>query len=240
MEKFISPYLTEFRPFSKSHFFALLTIAFITVLVVIFKKILTKEKIKAKLRLIIPTLVFICFVIKYMWLILTKTFSLKDDLPLHLCEISSILVIPLFIFENQIIFEIEYFLGIGSVLQALITPSLGYDFPHIIYFQFFFYHGIVIISTTYYIVLNKFKISFLSMIRAFFILNIIGFSVLGLNGILKSNYMFLCEKPLTPSLLDFLGPWPVYLIFIDLLGLINCLIFYLPYFVYNNFKKEKK
>ena len=33
-----------------------------------------------------------------------------------------------------------------------------------------------------------------------------------LNAVLHTNYMYLCTKPGGGSILDFLGPWPFYLI----------------------------
>jgi uncharacterized membrane protein YwaF len=32
------------------------------------------------------------------------------------------------------------------------------------------------------------------------------------NAIFHTNYVYLCRKPSNPSLLDLLGPWPLYLI----------------------------
>jgi hypothetical integral membrane protein (TIGR02206 family) len=48
--------------------------------------------------------------------------------------------------------------------------------------------------------------------RAFGML--IGYAVLVgvFNAITHANYMYLCRKPAGASLLDMLGPWPVYLV----------------------------
>lgn len=50
-----------------------------------------------------------------------------------------------------------------------------------------------------------------------------------LNALIGSNYMFTLRKPATASLMDVLGPWPLYLISLEVIGLIMCLILYLPF-----------
>lgn len=240
MQKLFSPYLRNFKPFSTSHLIALLVIFLLTILIFIFKKSLAKENVYKSLRIFIPIWVVFIFIADLIWLIATKSFDIKYNLPLHLCDISSLLIIPLFLFENQLVFEILYFIGIGSSLQALATPSLVFDFPHIIYFYFFSYHGIVLLGTSYYASLNKFKINFYSVIKAFVLFNIIGVIILIINVFLKSNYMFLFEKPQPASLMDALGPWPYYLIVADMLAFINCMIFYIPYAIYNKLKKRNR
>jgi uncharacterized membrane protein YwaF len=35
------------------------------------------------------------------------------------------------------------------------------------------------------------------------------------NWAIGSNYMFIARKPDTPSLIDVLGPWPLYIIWLE-------------------------
>ena len=60
-------------------------------------------------------------------------------------------------------------------------------------------------------------------------LNLYALSVGTVNAIMGWNYGYLCHKPYAPSLLDLLGPWPWYLLAIELLALVTFLILYLPW-----------
>jgi len=53
--------------------------------------------------------------------------------------------------------------------------------------------------------------------------------VFGLNMLLGSNYMYLAHKPATASAIDFLGPWPLYLLWLELIALALFLLMALPF-----------
>ena len=54
--------------------------------------------------------------------------------------------------------------------------------------------------------------------------------VMIINYAIGSNYMFLLHKPQDPSLLDYFGPWPFYLVGIEISGLITMALLYLPFY----------
>ena len=51
------------------------------------------------------------------------------------------------------------------------------------------------------------------------------------NAAIGSNYLMINYKPNTPSLLTLLPDWPLYILYMEAIGVITCLLLYLPFAV---------
>lgn len=128
------------------------------------------------------------------------------------------------------VYEIVYFWGIGGALQAVITPEIGiYTYPHFRYFQFFICHGLIITASLFMTFAEGYRPKLKSVFKAFAALNIFAALVAVFNYITGSNYMFLFEKPEVASIMDFLGPWPWYLLSLEAAALFIFALLYLPF-----------
>ncbi|MEH7236269.1 YwaF family protein [Bacillus sp. JJ1562] len=165
----------------------------------------------------------------YIWYVFTGVWDPIDSLPLQLCSISLFLSITMLLTRSYLLFEITYFLGIGGALQAMLTPELAYDFPHYRYFHFFLAHIAIILASLYMLWYENFRPTIKSVWKAFAALNLIALLVFFINKVTGGNYMFLARKPITPSLIDLLGPYPWYILSLEIVALIMFFILYLPF-----------
>jgi hypothetical integral membrane protein (TIGR02206 family) len=53
----------------------------------------------------------------------------------------------------------------------------------------------------------------------------------GINAVLGSNYLFIAHKPDAQTLLDVLGPWPWYILSMEVIGLVVFVLLYLPFWL---------
>lgn len=166
----------------------------------------------------------------HLWHIATGQWTFQTMLPLHLCSVMVWLGALTLVRRSYRIYEFLYFLGIGGALQALLTPDLGlYGFPHYRFWQTFISHGLIVTSAVYLTVVEGFRPTWKSVGRVVVGANVYMLAVFFVNQWLGSNYLFIARKPETASLLDMLPPWPYYIAYIELIGLLTCLLLYLPF-----------
>jgi hypothetical integral membrane protein (TIGR02206 family) len=166
----------------------------------------------------------------HLWNAFTGQWTIQTMLPLHLCSVLVWTGALMLVTKNYSIYEFCYFLGIGGALQALLTPDLGlYSFPHFRFFQTYISHGLIISAAIYMTVVEGFRPTWKSLLRVALWINVYMAVVFGINLLIGSNYLFVAHKPPTASLLDLLPAWPWYILWMEAIGLVMCLILYLPF-----------
>jgi len=130
---------------------------------------------------------------------------------------------------SRLLLGIVYFTGIGGALQALLTPVLGYGFPHFRFLEFFLALIAIILSVLYMVWVEGYRPGSRSMAAAMLFLHVLIVPVMLVNRATGGNYMFLARKPDSASLLDLLGPYPWYLLAMEAAALVIFWLLYLPF-----------
>lgn len=155
--------------------------------------------------------------------------SLEYALPLELCNIVLVAAIAALIRPNRFATEIAYFWGFGGVLQATLTPDLSRGFPSWDFIMFFWSHGVSLIAIVFLVSRREFRPGPNAIVRMIIALNCYGLIVGVLNSLARWNYGYLCRKPSQPSLLDYLGPWPWYLVSLEAIAFLTFCLLLLPW-----------
>jgi hypothetical integral membrane protein (TIGR02206 family) len=152
-----------------------------------------------------------------------------SNLPLQLCDVSLWATIAACLFLTPILVEFAYFAGIAGAGMALLTPDLWSPWPTYPAIYFFVAHGGIVIANIVIIYGGIFRLRPGALWRAFGLLVAFAAAVGVFNAVFKTNYMYLCNKPKSATLLDAFGPWPVYLLVAFGLSLFLYALLWLPF-----------
>lgn len=187
---------------------------------------------KAAVRWILALILWGNEIAWHYWNYITGRWTIQTMLPLHLCSILVWIGAWMLVTKSYKIYEFMYFMGIAGAFQVLITPDLGiYGFPHFRFFQTFLSHGLIVTAAIYMTVVEGFRPTWKSMIRVFVWMNLYALIIYFINNSIGSNYLMINHKPELPSILDLLPPWPVYILYMELIGVASMLLLYLPFVV---------
>ena len=144
--------------------------------------------------------------------------ELAYSLPLQLCDAAIFVAAAALWTRRHLLVEVTYFWGLAGTIQALLTPDLPQHFPSYPFFQYYIAHGGVVAAALVLVVGMR--------IFPEHLLRVIGVTLayvvlVGLvDAVTGANYMYLRAKPSAPTLLDLLGPWPVYILAASVIGLV--------------------
>jgi hypothetical integral membrane protein (TIGR02206 family) len=155
--------------------------------------------------------------------------SWESSLPLELCHCVLLACIVALFWPNRLAFEIAYFWGLGGTLHAVVTPDLGQGFPSWDFIQFFWAHGTILLAIVYLIAARKLRPGASSVPRMLLAVNLYALVVGAIDLAFGWNYGYLRHPPSQPSLIDYLGPWPWYILSLELVALFSFMILELPW-----------
>jgi hypothetical integral membrane protein (TIGR02206 family) len=180
------------------------------------------------IRHLLALLLFAATASYYAWFAANGAQMFPNHIPLELCDASLWLVIASLLTLKPAIFDVAYYWAIAGATQSLFTPNLVNPSPFLS-IQFFFDHGLIVCSALYLVWSGQARPRRGSVFRSLVAANIYALIVGAFDFRFKTDYMFLRSKPPTPSLLDYLGPWPWYILVGEFVALALFLLLYLPF-----------
>jgi hypothetical integral membrane protein (TIGR02206 family) len=138
------------------------------------------------------------------------------------------------LWRGQFAYELAFFWGLSGTFQAVLTPDTKEVFPNPLFIAFFVSHCGIIIAVLFLTWGFKMRPRPGSIWKAW----------LASQGYLASagfvdwlfradhvNFGYLAAKPAHGSLLDYFGPWPWYILTLEVMALLFFGFFYLPFWI---------
>jgi hypothetical integral membrane protein (TIGR02206 family) len=143
---------------------------------------------------------------------------MDTSIPLQLCDVAELVAVYALWSQRHWAFVLTYYWCLVLSSQALITPDVGTpeegapDFPHHLFLTFFTLHVLVVWAAIYLTWGRRMRPTWRDYRFAIIATLVWAVFTFTFNAITGTDYGYLNRKPPTASILDVLGPWPVYLL----------------------------
>lgn len=150
-------------------------------------------------------------------------------IPLQLCDLALVATVWALFRVGSRAGELAYFWVLAGSTQAVLTPDLLDPFPSAGWASFFISHCGMVLGVVYLTATGRIYPTPGSIWRVWLWVN--GYAaVAGLvNGIAGTNFGYLARKPSQPSLLDYFGPWPFYILAMEAMAAASFALCYVPF-----------
>jgi hypothetical integral membrane protein (TIGR02206 family) len=156
--------------------------------------------------------------------------SIYRSVPLQLTDLATVAGAIALWSQRHWAYALTYYWGLVLSTQALISPALeSPDFPHYEFLAFWAIHLLVVWAAIYLTWGRGMRPDWGSYRIAVIVSAAWAVITFTFNTIAGTNYGFLNRKPATASLLDVLGPWPVYVFVATALILLTWALMTLPW-----------
>ena len=209
----------DFKLFGVAHCLAILATVFLAAGLVRFARSKPDEKVLKRIRytmagLLVTTVALdpILTLRRYGMGEFGWDLVVENSLPLYLCDVVSLLLAYALVTKSQRLTEIGYLWGLAGTVQGLITPTLWFDWKTIEFHVFFLQHGGVPVAAVFLVWGLKIVPQKGAFLRALYWSWGYMAVVMTINWKIGENYGFLNGLPEVPTLFDYMGPYPFYLI----------------------------
>lgn len=196
-------------------FSSLHLITSITVILLIFFSLFFLKKFKINLHKKYGIFLILYFIIDSLIRNSVRELHFAEYLPLHICSALFFIAAYGFYYKNTIAHQISFFWTFAFTIQSLVTPIPGDVVFSIEYYRYFLTHGLVIFNAFYALLIIDIKVTFKSLIHSFIALQVLMVLATPFNYFFDLNFVFLSEKPPSPTPVDHFGPWPWYILVVD-------------------------
>ncbi len=200
----------QFSAYGPSHLTALVIFAIGSIALVWIGRRQTESQARIFGR-VLAALTLAIFVVALLYKLVQP--STAHSVPLQLCDLAELTAAYALWSRRKWASTLVYYWGLPLSSQALFTPDLNApDFPSHSFLTFFALHLLVVWSAIYLTWGRGTRPDWRSYRFAVVTTLAWGAFTFIFNTIAGTDYGFLNRKPINASMLDFLGPWPYYVL----------------------------
>lgn len=157
--------------------------------------------------------VLLCVTIPLQLLQLTPDeWNLQTSLPFQLCDLAWMFAAHALWTRSRLTTTITYLWGITLTTQGMLTPDLASDFPEPRFLMFWGMHVLIVWASFFLVPGLRILPTWRTYGQTVAITLVWAVAAYLFNLTAGTNYGYLNRLPKNASLLDYLGPWPLYVV----------------------------
>ncbi len=209
----------------------ILCIGFIVMLLYVGNKHWNKDQNRLILTLICSIGAFLQ-IFKLVYRYYTGSLDLSHDLPLHLCNILTIIMPFIVWFDWKKMWGITFFWIMAGCAQSIFTPTLTESLPHYEALRYWAVHAIIILAALHGLVVLKYNLSIIDVLSSIVAINVLAAILYPINLLFNANYMYLNAKPPGKTFYDLLGTWPGYIVSLEIIIIMLFTLMVAPFYMH--------
>ena len=144
--------------------------------------------------------------------LLPEEWNPRTSLPFQLCDLAWMFAVYSLWTRSRLGATVTYLWGITLTTQAMLTPDLGSAFPEPRFLMFWAMHVLIVWAAVHLVFGLRLLPTWATYWRTVGITAVWAGAVMIYNTAADTNYGYLNGKPASASILDLLGPWPLYVV----------------------------
>ncbi|MBC7833816.1 MAG: TIGR02206 family membrane protein [Phycisphaerales bacterium] len=222
---------STFAPFSPMHALCVVACAAVMLAAALAgRRLRTRPAAEERLRRSIAISGVIYWAASNAWWMWPANFKLEDSLPLHVCDLAGIIAPVAILTRKPWLRALLYFWGIGLSTQAFFTPTLEHGPASMRFWLFWLNHTFIVGTAVYDIAVGGYRPTWRDFRTAAAVsLAYLAFILL-IDIPLGLNYGYVGNTtPENPTVIDKLGPWPLRLLPLTLIGMAMMFLVWIPW-----------
>ena len=159
-----------------------------------------------------------------------SNFSWDSSLPLHFCNLGNLIGAVAVLYQKRGAQSLLYFWSISLCIWAFLTPFLLEGPTHLWFWLFWIYHLFIPICLFWTLIVDGFQPGWKDLRFALIATTLFTLSLAGINAMTGWDYGFVGPgKPGQPSPIDLLGPYPLRIAWMLMIGSVLFTLLLLPW-----------
>ncbi|HEY1786175.1 MAG TPA: TIGR02206 family membrane protein [Pirellulales bacterium] len=152
-------------------------------------------------------------------MLLPEHFVVGRSLPLQICDLAWMVAIYALWTNRRLAFAVVYYWGLTATVLAMLTPDLKQGFPHFYFLLFYLGHGSVVAAAIYLCWGVGLRPDWRLYRFTALVTIVYAVCIYFVNDLLGTDYFCVNRKPAPGTMLDYFGPYPMYILVSALIAL---------------------